>query len=84
MATTSKELITSLSQDDGDELTNSNEFPATAHDWSNERVHKMQDAGISPVEVEFYDDGTVTFFWSVFSLICNIHHILMLYFLFLD
>jgi len=66
MATTPKELVTSLSQDDGDEYSNSNENPVTAYDWSNERVQKMQDAGISPVEVEFFDDGTVTFFWLVF------------------
>ncbi len=38
----------------------------TAHDWrkySNREV--VGSDGISPVEVEFYDDGTVTFFWCV-------------------
>ena len=35
----------------------------TAHDWRNEKNVKLKDSGISPVEVEFYDDGTVTFFW---------------------
>ena len=39
----------------------------TAHDWrkySNREV--LESDGISPVEVEFYDDGTVTFFWCVY------------------
>lgn len=40
--------------------------PVTAHNWKDEKQIKMQDAGISPVEVEFYDDGTVTFFWLFF------------------
>lgn len=41
------------------------EEPTTAHDWRNEKTTKMKDAGISPVEVEFFDDGTITFFWCV-------------------
>lgn len=38
----------------------------TAHDWrkySNREV--IGSDGILPVEVKFYDDGTVTFFWCV-------------------
>ena len=48
--------------------------PKTAHDWRNERTTKMQDAGISPVEVAFYDDGTITFFWFVkFEFVIQMH-----------
>ena len=36
--------------------------PTTAHDWRNEKAIKL-DAKIDPVAVEFFDDGTVTFFW---------------------
>lgn len=37
--------------------------PKTAHDWRKYENKEITDDGISPVEVEFYDDGTVTFFW---------------------
>lgn len=38
--------------------------PKTAHDWRKyENKEVTESDGISPVEVEFYDDGTVTFFW---------------------
>lgn len=45
------------------------EEPTTAHDWRNEKTAKMKDAGISPVEVEFFDDGTITFFWRGHTLL---------------
>ena len=60
MATTCKEQLTSSLPEHQED-----DNPVTAHDWKKEKPHKMQDAGISPVEVEFFDDGTVTFFWSV-------------------
>lgn len=38
--------------------------PKTAHDWRKyEKPEVAESDGISPVEVEFFDDGTVTFFW---------------------
>lgn len=38
--------------------------PKTAHDWRKYETKEIAESdGISPVEVEFYDDGTVTFFW---------------------
>lgn len=39
--------------------------PVTAHDWKNEKTIAL-DAKINPVEIEFFDDGTVTFFWWVY------------------
>jgi len=63
MATTCKEQLTSSLPEHQED-----DNPVTAHDWKKEKPHKMQDAGISPVEVEFFDDGTVTFFWRAHSL----------------
>lgn len=38
--------------------------PKTAHDWRKyEKTVTNQGDALSPVEVEFFDDGTVTFFW---------------------
>lgn len=44
--------------------------PKTAHDWRKYKTKEVAESdGISPVEVEFYDDGTVTFFWFALYLI---------------
>ncbi|XP_032787452.2 phosphatidylserine synthase 2 [Daphnia magna] len=41
----------------------------TAHDWRKYSNREgLGSDGISPVEVEFYDDGTVTFFWRAHTL----------------
>lgn len=38
--------------------------PKTAHDWRKYKNKEPPSTDVfAPVEVEFFDDGTVTFFW---------------------
>ena len=49
--------------------------PTTAYDWKKETKEKTKDQNsdkakdqsfsFDPLEIQFYDDGTITFFWWI-------------------
>ena len=62
--------------------------PATAYDWKREgsekkakgRKKEVGEVGLEPLEVQFFDDGTITFFWYLFYLLQSFKAINVRYF----